>query len=283
MIQGKRYQGAKESYKPDIEYQGAKATYEPDINYQGAKEIYEPDIEYGGAKRKSSTRAYVTINGTNIEETSYDGAYLKLTDYSIGSPTPLTKYIDVPGRPGMLDATLALNGKVNYTKRSISAKFHVTNINHEKFKEIMESDLLMPYQGQEIKLGFSFDENENWYYKGRFMFTGKMTSDISADVEMKSDNVFPYKLRTEKQVVSLSTTKTATVWAYQYVGLVTINCTQASCTVTYNGSTYTLVKGDNVIPELHLTCADKNYLGAISTMTFTGSGTITITYETGVL
>lgn len=283
MIQGKRYQGAKATYEPDINYQGAKESYETDITYDGAKSTYEPDIEYGGAKWKSSTRAYVMINGTNIEETVYDGAYLKLTDYSIGSPTPLTKYIDVPGRPGMLDATLALNGKVNYTKRSISAKFHVTNIDHEKFKTIMETDLWMSYQGQEIKLGFSFDEDEGWYYKGRFTFTGKMTSDVSADIEMSSDNVFPYKLRTEKYTISLSTTKTANVWAFHYVGLVTINCTQASCTVTYNGSTYTLVKGDNVIPELHLTCADKNHLGATSTMTFTGSGTITITYETGVL
>ena len=55
------------------------------------------------------SKAYVTLNGVNLM-TRYG---MNLVSYSIGTPAPVIKMIDVPGRPGGLDATLALNGMSN--------------------------------------------------------------------------------------------------------------------------------------------------------------------------
>lgn len=226
--------------------------------------------KYEGAKEtRTYKRAYVTLDEDNLEE---DWG-LKLTDYDIGDPDILTKYIDVPGRPGMLDATLALNGKVNYTKRTITAEFHVSNTTRRQFAVLMRQ-LWASYHGIENQLVFSFDSG--WYYKGRFEISGEMKSDVSADIKITCKNTFPYKLKAEKVTASIGSSTAVTCTGSAYTGALTINCTVASNTVTFGGTTYTLVKGDNLVPEIHLSSGS-------NTLTFKGSGTVTITYERGVL
>lgn len=225
---------------------------------------------YEGAKEsKKYTREYITLDGTNLEN-EYG---LKLTDYDIGAPTVLTNYIDVPGRPGMLDATLALNGKVNYQNRTVSCTFHVSNLRHEEYTELLNT-LLTAYQGVEAKMVFSFDPD--WYYKGRFEITGTKSNDVAADITFSSSYVFPYKLEKVTEEKAISTSGTVTLTGKAYNGMLTVNASVASMTVTYAGTTYTLAKGDNKLPEIHLKEGSNS-------LTVKGSGTVKFTYERGVL
>lgn len=226
--------------------------------------------QYDGAKETQAyKRAYAMLGNENLENL-YG---LKLKSYSIGSPYILTNYIDVPGRAGKLDATLALNGKVNYTVRSVSAQFHVSNLRHDAYTELLEK-LYKRYHGTENKLAFSFDPD--WYYKGRFEVSGTKENDISADIEFTSDNVFPYKLEQTTVSASVSISTSVTLLGKAYNSALTINASTASMTVTFAGTTYTLVKGDNLVPELHLSEGD-------NVLTFQGLGTVRVTYERGVL
>lgn len=214
-------------------------------------------------------RTKVLLNGVNLDEV-YG---LKLTAYDIGTPEPVLNYIDVPARAGMLDATLALNGKVNYRSRPVSATFHVTGLRHDGYATLM-AELNRLYQGIEAKMVFDFDPD--WYYKGRFIVTGAKVTDVSADIVISCENAHPYKLREMAYAfVVLGETETFNVDGDDYTGAVHIvNDTMSS--VRYNGHTYQLKEGENIIPEIHIK-------KGTSSMKFNGSGTAYVTYESGVL
>jgi len=214
------------------------------------------------------SRAYVTINGTNLD-TTYG---LGLTEYSVGTPTPLLNLIAVPGRPGKLDATLALNGKVNYTTRPVTAEFHVRNNPYPDFHTLL-SNLLALFNGTESKVVFSTDPD--WYYKGRFTIDADKTNEVSSTIVIKCDDAFPYKLEEYTQTGTLSGgTGTLFCVGKDYNGTVTINVS-AAMSLTFGGNTYQLASGNNVIREIHIAKGNNS-------LSFTGTGTVRVTYERGI-
>ena len=84
---------------------------------------------------RNNAHAYATMNGTNLL-TTYA---MELQSYDVGTPEPVIRLIDVPGRPGKLDATLALNGKVNYSTRSVSATFHIRDITYDAWLTLIST------------------------------------------------------------------------------------------------------------------------------------------------
>lgn len=216
----------------------------------------------------SATRAYVTMNNTNLAS-SYG---LQLTSYSVGSPAPLVKLIDVPGRPGKLDATLALNGKVNYTSRKITMTFHVRNNSYPDFQTLL-STLLKLFSGIESKVVFSTDPS--WYYKGRFTVDHKKTNPITSTITLTCADAHPYKMEAYEVSGTISSSGYVTAVGKDYNGTVTIYCSSAM-SVTFGGKTYQLSSGNNVVRELHISSGNNS-------LRFTGSGTVRISYERGVL
>ena len=214
-------------------------------------------------------RAYVTLNGTNLETTH--GLYL--TDYSVGTPEPLLNLIDVPGRPGKLDATLALNGKVNYTTRPVTAEFHVRNNPYPDFHTLL-STLLGLFNGTESKMVFSTDPN--WYYKGRFTIDAEKTNPVSSTIVIKCDDAFPYKLEAYTNTGTLNGgTGVLICVGKDYNGTVTVNVSSAM-SLTFGGTTYQLASGNNTIREIHIAKGNNS-------LSFTGTGTISVSYERGIL
>ena len=214
------------------------------------------------------SRAYVTINGTNLD-TTYG---LGLTEYSVGTPAPLLKLIDVPGRPGKLDATLALNGKVNYTTRPVTAEFHVRNNPYPDFHTLL-SNLLALFNGTESKVVFSTDPD--WYYKGRFTIDADKTNEVSSTIVIRCDDAFPYKLEEYTNTKTLSNPGSLFCVGKDYNGTVTINVS-AAMSVTFKSSTYQLASGDNIIREIHIAKGN-------NTLFFSAAGTVSASYERGIL
>lgn len=216
----------------------------------------------------TASRAYVTVNGKNLAQ-EYG---MNLTSYSVGTPVPLVKLIDVPGRPGKLDATLALNGKVNYSTRPVTAEFHLRNSTYPDFQTLL-SNLLKLFNGTESKVVFSTDPD--WYYKGRFTIDVKKSNPITATVTLSCQEAFPYKLESITVEDTISSSKYVYCTGKDYNGSVTIYAS-ASMQVTFSGTTYQLKSGDNLIPEIH-------FANGSNSLRFAGTGTVRITYERGIL
>lgn len=218
-------------------------------------------------KRKNS-HAYATINGINLL-TEYK---MKLLSYEVGSPVPLIKLIDVPGRAGKLDATLALNGKVNYTTRPVSAVFHIRNITYEDW-HILLSELHSLFQGTESKLIFSTDSR--WHYKGRFTIVPEKTNPVTGKITIQCSEAFPYKLEDYEVQATISSSRYVTCIGETYNGTVTIYASTAM-SVTFAGVTYQLVTGHNIMWDIHIKKGNNS-------LRFVGTGTVKISYERGIL
>lgn len=232
-----------------------------------------------------SSKAYVLLGGHN----SYEDFGMNLVSYDIGNPVPLTNYIDVPGRPGMLDATLALNGKVNYINRSVSMEFRVV---HNPYKDwhTLISNLWAILEGIETQVVFCNDPE--WYYKGRFSVSSEKSNEVTSTVTISCEYTFPYKLdntgenynwdfdptdftASQDPDIKISSSGTVTCEGYAYNGIVTIY-SSAVMQVAFDGTTYQLAVGENIMYEIHLEEGSNS-------LVFTGTGTVRIMYERGVL
>lgn len=210
---------------------------------------------------------YVTLNNINLEQ-EYG---MKLTTFTISSPSPITKYIDVPGRPGKLDATLALNGKVNLSTRQVSATFHVRDCTYSDWHTLL-SVLNTAFNGTESKIVFSSDPN--WYYKGRFKIDTKKSNQITSTITISCNEVFPYKLESFSEYYNISSTLQIIVTGKEYNSTMTI-CSSSVLSLVFEGTTYQIIPGTNMMYAIHL----KN---GNNTLYFSGTGSVTILFERGV-
>lgn len=210
--------------------------------------------------------AYATLGGMNLRQRFG----MNLLSYNVGAPVPLIKIIDVPGKPGGLDATLALNGKVNLVSRPITAEFHIRNNPYEDWHTLL-SNLLQLFNGTESRLSFSTDPD--WYYKGRFLIDPNKSNDVTSTITISCEAAFPYKLETVTVEDTISSSKYVYCTGLEYNGPVTIYAS-ASMQVTFSGITYQLGTGNNSVPEIHLGTGSNS-------LRFAGTGTVRITYERG--
>lgn len=213
---------------------------------------------------------YWELDGTNLAH-EYG---LNLVSYDVGAPVPLIRTIDVPGRPGKLDATLALNGRVNYISRPVSAVFHIRNNPYEDYHQIL-SRLLRRFNGTESRLEFSTDPRR--YYKGRFLITPQKNGEVSSYITFSCEDAFPYKLEFEDIIVSVTDSKNVNLRGSDYNGEIYIYMeTGAAMTATFHEISVDLAAGTNLVREFHL--AD-----GLNDLQFTGSGQVRIRYERGIL
>ena len=129
---------------------------------------------------------------------SYRDFGLILSSKVIGSPTPKTELIDIPGGDGALDLT-EFFGEVKYNNRTLTFEFS-TMVPQSQFMALF-SKVQNALHGQ--KMNITLDEDPEWYYIGRLSIPewkaqkgiGKLT--IVCDCE-------PFKYRLSSQVVNLA-------------------------------------------------------------------------------
>lgn len=267
-----KYQGRTETVTPGqyTQYQGVNETVTPGqyTQYQGRPQTATPGQYLQHSESRNSAHAYATLNGTNM----LTAHKMELLSYSVGNPVPVIRLIEVPGRPGKLDATLALNGKVNYSTRPITVEFHVRDITQEAWRTLM-STMFKLYDGTETKLVLSTDPD--WYYKGRFTVTPERSNPVTGKIVLQCDEAFPYKLEAVTVSQSISSSGYVTCVGKDYNGPLTVYCSSAM-SMTFGSKTYQLASGNNSVPEIHLASGNNS-------IRFVGSGTVRITYERGIL
>lgn len=238
-----------------------------------------------------------TVEGTANEYHSYDdwGLYVTNTD-CIGEPKQYTNYIEIPGRNGKIDLSEAISGRQIYTSREI--KINLAGTRYRINWDGVISSFRNHINGKVCRI--QFDNDPGYFWRGRVCikdFTscldlGKFVVDIPEadpykyDVNSSAEPWLWDPFNFETGVITQTGSEVITG-----SGSVTINhghmltCPQivvsdllsATFTVTYDGTTYPLAVGTNVIPSILV--GGENDV----TLAFTGSATVQVVYRGGSL
>ena len=239
----------------------------------------------------------ITVEGTSNSYHTFDdwGLYVTNTD-CIKEPKQYTRYIEVPGRNGLLDLSETIAGRQVYTSREI--KIVLAGAKDKVTWSSAISAFRNRINGKVCRI--TFDDDKAYYWRGRvdikdfssILNLGKLTIDIpTAD---------PYKY---------SLTSSSEPWLWDpfnfetdyitYIGAITVNGTEtvtipsghmatspefvvsdktsSSFTVEYNSVTYTLSTGTNKIPSIMVGGE------AEVELEFSGNAKVQIVYRSGSL
>lgn len=214
----------------------------------------------------------------------------------ISQPEQETNYIYVPAMDGFLDLSESLSGRPIFKSRSITME--MGGIREAMNWDAIMSDLRNKIHGRKVKL--IFDNDEYYYWQGRIYvddFTrakrlGRFTLSIPMADPYKYDLVSsieswlwdPFNFLTgviknySNITVVGSTDLTIPSGLMPVSPTFTVrDITSDTFTVTYDGTTYTMVSGENYFPEIIVNAENEVEL------TFTGSAVVTIDYRGGSL
>lgn len=229
-----------------------------------------------------------TLNG---KHTYADyGLYVTNTN-PVEPPEIKAEYIEVPGRNGQIDLTEALTGYTVYNNRQI-----VLELGGRKRSQDWPgfmSNFLNDLHGKKVKV--VFDNDPSYYYQGR--------ATVESDYE-KGNEIARFTLTINAEPYKYSNQSTTEPWLWdpfsfvdgviRYYNQIQVDGTaqirvlgseipvipiftaSAAMQVQFNGQTYDLAAGNNKIYDIVL--MDQAY-----TLTFTGTGTVSINYKAGRL
>ena len=229
-----------------------------------------------------------TLNGKHTY-TDY-GLYVTNTN-PVEPPEVKAEYIEVPGRNGQIDLTEALTGYTVYNNRQI-----VLELGGRKRSQDWPgfmSNFLNDLHGKSVKV--IFDNDPSYYYQGR--------ATVESDYE-KGNEIARFTLTINAEPYKYSNQSTTEPWLWdplsfvdgvnryynqlqvdgtaqiQVLGsempVIPVFTTSAAMQVKFGGKTYDLAAGNNKIYDIVL-------MNQAYTLTFTGTGTVSISYKTGRL
>jgi len=197
---------------------------------------------------------------------SWNDFSLILSEKTIGSPSPKTEVIDIPGGDGVLDLT-EFFGEVKYDNRTLEFVFS-TKVPQSEFLDLF-SRVQNALHGQKMRI--VLDEDAEWYYVGRITVSewkankaiGKLTIDCDCQpYKTKNTETVVFVEVTEETTVNLSNSKKRVVPTIDITGTVNL---------TYGANYYALSEGRYDLPAVLLENGNNSIL-------LSGTGTATFTY-----
>lgn len=190
----------------------------------------------------------------------------------ISPPLPKTKYVEVLGADGAIDMTDSLTGYTQYQNRQISFEF-IIMAGRENWPAIY-SDLMDTLHGRKVRI--IFDDDPDYFYTGR-VTVGKWDAEKVTAIITMSAEVEPFKTAVLRKTQNVTLTEegvTVTIQGTKKPVVPDITASDDGVEVSFRDSTYTLAAGANRIPGIVIREGENEF-------TFTGSGTVDITYEGG--
>ena len=197
---------------------------------------------------------------------SWNDFSLILSEKTIGSPSPKTEVIDIPGGDGVLDLT-EFFGEVKYDNRTLEFVFS-TKVPQSEFLDLF-SRVQNALHGQKMRI--VLDEDAEWYYVGRITVSewkankaiGKLTIDCDCQpYKTKNTETVVFVEVTEETTVNLSNSKKRVVPTIDITGTVNL---------TYGANYYALSEGRYDLPAVLLENGNNSIL-------LSGTGTATFRY-----
>lgn len=214
---------------------------------------------------------------------------LILSNVEISPPQVKTKKIEIPGADGEIDIT-EFDGNVYYYNRTISLTFSATDA-HKQWAYIY-SRVCNAIHGKEMNIVFEDDPCYRWHGRVNVFAHSKMKSIGTIDIEIDTE---PYKYTIKNSLeevtwddfnletgimqtfkdIAVEGTQEVEVFGYRK-NVVPVIIVAGTISVTYNGKTTALSQGRNKV--LHIVIKEGK-----NTLTFTGSGTVSIEFAGGSL
>lgn len=226
------------------------------------------------------------------EKNTWDDWHLIPTSRPLfNPPTVKTHLVDIPGGDGVLNLTNALAGRPTYNNRTGSWTFAVQN----GFMDwaTLFSEIMAYLHGQTFRA--ILEDDPAYYYEGLFL-VNQWKSDKDYSQIVIEYNVDPYKWKISNDgadwLWDTFNFETGVIRDYSdlqvaesldviitndmMVNIPTILCSESGMQVIYEGKTYALESGANVIPQINLRKGD-------NTLQFLGQGIVTIESAGGTL
>lgn len=207
------------------------------------------------------------------------GKYRTVTDWkcytakgwTLSTPKPKTKYIDIPGSDGKLDLTSVLTGIVNYEDREFKATLFSPYHRSTEEKNTLKNTIINSVHGQKLKLILT--DSPSYYINGRVLVedfdVSKLypTFIISAICE-------PWRYKNTLTTVkkTINGTQNVSLINEKKPALITID-TNAALTVKFEGKTVSVPAGKTEVLDFILK-------EGANELSITGTNAVTtITYQ----
>ena len=240
--------------------------------------------------------ATITVEGTTKSYNTYDdwGLYITNTD-CIKEPKQYTRYIEIPGRNGLLDLSEVISGRQIYTSREI--KINLSGPRDKTTWAAAMSIARNDINGKVCRI--IFDDDVGYYWRGRVVIKDFSSVLDLGKLTISIPNADPYKY-------SIQSSGEPWLWdpfnfetgIITYVGAITVSGTASltiphghmpttpefvvsnkvgTLTVAVGSNTYTLNSGSNKIPAI-IVGGDSDV-----ELDFTGDAKVEVIYRSGSL
>lgn len=237
-----------------------------------------------------------------VEETGRTYHTLDDWDFALGNnnyisePVMETKYIDVPYRDGLIDASTALTGRPIYKKRQLS--FNLGGVRERLAWDAVISGIRNNVNGRICRL--TIDNDKGYYWRGRVFIEDFDRSRGLGSFTLNVPQAEPYKYSVNSSSepwlwdpFNFETDMITYEGAWDVVGSLTETIPSGHMptvpqfvvndlvgeyiSLSVGGFTYKLYAGTNIIPEI--------IVGSYNdvTLTFTGTGKVQCVYRSGSL
>ena len=202
---------------------------------------------------------------------SYDDLKLILISKEIGSPAVKERKIDIEGADSSLDLT-DFFGEAKF--EDVTHKFTFSTIVPQGQFLSLFSAVKNAIHGKKMRV--ILDDDPLFFYMGRVKVSSFTNEKNIGHISIECD-CEPYKYKMEKTVVSKAVNGTSSiVLTNGRKRAVPEIKTTASMTIGFGGQNWAVASGTFILPELELTAGE-------NTITVTGTGTITFTWQEGDL
>jgi len=199
---------------------------------------------------------------------SWNDFSLILAQKIIGTPSPKTETVDIPGGDGVLDLT-DFFGEVKYNNRNLSFEFS-TIVPQNEFMDLF-TRVQNALHGQKMQI--ILDDDAEWQYIGRITVSewkaekavGKLTIDCDCE---------PFKARLGDTVIyqEVNGTEETVILPNGIKSVVPIIDITGNINLTFGTNFWALAEGRYELPAVRLTNGD-------NTVLVSGTGTATFTYR----
>ena len=214
------------------------------------------------------------MNGVKFgDKHSFDDWGLVLTEKTLGLPEPKTSAIEIAGADGELDTSEVLGGEIKFANRTLTFKLIMTD-EYEDFNDKLTA-VANYLHGKKMQI--ILDEDNQYYYFGRCAINEWLTDRRIGQIAITCD-CEPYKYDLNQTIVTATISGTTKVDVY---GKRMTVCP----TITVAGDVDLVIDG-NTIP---LDTSRENEIldfyirEGVNVLTFTGNGTVELSYRGGEL
>ena len=208
----------------------------------------------------------------NNEISAYEDWNIVLTKIELPPPEPKTMSVEIKGADGELDLSEVLTDDIKFKNRTIKLTFEVMD---DKQYYSITSEMAKYLHGKMVTV--RLNDDEDYYYTGRASINSwecvkrKGTIVVSVDAD-------PYKYDVIERIfnVNLNNETKTIVLINGRKHICPILDVTGSVTLIWEGESYTLLEGKQQM--LRFILKEGN-----NTVSFTGTGTVKITYRRGEL